>query len=182
MTTKTTKELQAQAQIIINNYGLQVKENDYQQVKLESIYNALQNALYQDTFKRVKKQLRNCLNTIDYAVESEIISLSDYVYTQYTKNFINRGILVASVLAQFENYFKCVGAKMNTHLIDTNNPASVKQFTTRENAITVCDSGIYITKTSDIEFHYDLTTDKNKKIVKKLTNLKNESLECLVAW
>ena len=182
MTTKTTQQLQAQAQIIINSYNLIVSTTDYQQVRLDSIYNALQVALYQDTFKRVKKQLRNCLNTIDYAVENDLIKMNDFVYTQYTKNFINRGILVASVLAQFENYFKCVGAKMNTHLLDTNNPASVKQFTTRENAITVCDSGIYITKTSDIQFHYDYTTDKMPKLVKKLTNLKNENLECLIAW
>ena len=70
---------------------------------------------------------------------------------------------------------------MNIHLVDTNNAISVKKQTTNENSITVCDSGIYFTKTSDFNFHYDLTSDKNKKIVKKLTEIKGDC-ECIVAW
>ena len=86
MTTKTTKELQAQAQTIINNYNLVVDSKNYQLVKLESIYNSLFQALKEDTFKRVKKQLNNCINTIDYAVNENLINMNDYVYINYTKN------------------------------------------------------------------------------------------------
>ena len=181
MTTKTTKELQAQAQTIINNYNLVVDSNNYQLVQLESIYKSLFTALKQDTFKRVKKQLQNCINTIDYAVENDLISFNDYVYINYTKNYINRGVLVSSVLKAYTNYFESINRKMNIHLVDTNNAISVKKNTTNENSITVCDSGIYFTKTKDFNFHYDLTSDKNKKIVKKLTEIKNDC-ECIVAW
>lgn len=181
MTNKSTKELQNQAQIIINNYNLKVDTNNYQLVELKSIYNSLFTALKQDTFKRVKKQLNNCINTIKYAVENDLISFNDYVYINYTKNYINRGVLVSSVLKAYTNYFESINRKMNIHLVDTNNAISVKKQTTNENSITVCDSGIYFTKTSDFNFHYDLTSDKNKKIVKKLTEIKNDC-ECIVAW
>lgn len=185
MTTKNQNELLKNALEIARNYNLILKDNNnnYQYVRLDSIYNSLFTALTQDIFKRVKKQLRNVINTIEYAVENEIISYNDYVYINYTKNYINRGVLVSSVLEKFTNYFESKNQKMNVHLIDSNNPASVKKQTTRENSLTVCDSGIYFTKTSDMNFHYDLTTDKNKKLVKKLTTLKNEfDCECLVAW
>ena len=184
MTIKTKTELLQSALSIAKDFNLKLKDNDtnYQFVELQSIYNALYKALTLDTFKRVKKQLKNCINTIDYAVLNDLISFNDYVYINYTKNFINRGILISSVLSKFENYFKLTNQKMNIHLIDVNNPASVKEFTTRESAITVCDSGIYITKTSDMKFHYDITSDKNKKLVKKLTELKDNSLECIVEW
>jgi len=181
MTTKTTKELQAQAQEIINNFNLVVDSKNYQLVELKSIYNSLYQALKMDAFKRVKKQLNNCINTIDYAVNESLISFNDYVYINYTKNYINRGVLVSSVLKAYTNYFESINRKMNIHLVDTNNAISVKKQTTNENAITVCDSGIYFTKTSDFDFHYDLTSDKNKKVVKKLTEIKNDC-ECIVAW
>lgn len=181
MTNKSTKELQNQAQIIINNFNLVVDTNNYQLVQLESIYKSLFEALKMDTFKRVKKQLNNCINTINYAVENDLIKFSDYVYINYTKNYINRGVLVSSVLKAYTNYFESINRKMNIHLVDTNNAISVKKQTTNENSITVCDSGIYFTKTSDFNFHYDLTSDKNKKIVKKLTEIKNDC-ECIVAW
>ena len=181
MTNKSTKELQNQAQIIINNFNLVVDTNNYQLVQLESIYKSLFEALKMDTFKRVKKQLNNCINTINYAVENDLIKFSDYVYINYTKNYINRGVLVSSVLKAYTNYFESINRKMNIHLVDTNNAISVKKQTTNENAITVCDSGIYFTKTSDFNFHYDLTSDKNKKIVKKLTEIKGDC-ECIVAW
>ena len=181
MTNNSTKELQNQAQIIINNFNLVVDTNNYQLVQLESIYKSLFEALKMDTFKRVKKQLNNCINTINYAVENDLIKFSDYVYINYTKNYNNRGVLVSSVLKAYTNYFESINRKMNIHLVDTNNAISVKKQTTNENSITVCDSGIYFTKTSDFNFHYDLTSDKNKKIVKKLTEIKNDC-ECIVAW
>ena len=184
MTTKTNLELLNNALLIAQNYNLKLKDNNlnYQYIQLESIYKSLFQALNDSTFKRVKKQLLNCIKTIDFAIENDLIKSSDFVYVNYTKNYINRGVLISSVLAQFENYFNLNNQKMNTHLIDGNNPASVKKQTTRENAIVVCDSGIYITKTSDLKYHYDYTTDKNKKLVKKLTELKNESVECLIEW
>ena len=166
MTNKTTLQLELQAVAIQKQFNLIVDSKNYQLVRLDSIEKSLYQALTMDAFKRVKKQLNNCINTIKYAIENELITYSDYVYINYTKNYINRGVLVR---------------KMNIHLVDTNNAISVKKQTTNENSITVCDSGIYFTKTSDFNFHYDLTSDKNKKIVKKLTNIKNDC-ECLVAW
>lgn len=183
MTTKNQNELLKNALEIARNYNLILKDNNnnYQYVRLDSIYNSLFTALTQDTFKRVKKQLKNCINTIDYAVANNLISFNDYVYINYTKNYINRGVLVSSVLEKYVTYFEAIGKKMNIHLVDTNNAISVKKQTTNENAITVCDSGIYFTKTSDFNFHYGLTTDKLPKVVKKLTEIKKDC-ECIVAW
>lgn len=183
MTNKSNLELLQNGLQIAKNFNLVLKNNTtlYQYVELQSIYNSLFQALKMDAFKRVKKQLNNCIKTIEYAVENELISYSDYVYINYTKNYINRGVLVSSVLKAYQNYFESINRKMNIHLVDTNNAISVKKQTTNENAITVCDSGIYFTKTSDFDFHYDLTSDKNKKIVKKLTEIKNDC-ECIVAW
>ena len=183
MTTKNNQELLENALNIAKTFDLKLKDNNinYQYVELKSIYNSLFQALKMDAFKRVKKQLNNCINTIDYAVKNDLVSFNDYVYINYTKNYINRGVLVSSVLKAYTNYFESINRKMNIHLVDTNNAISVKKQTTNENAITVCDSGIYFTKTSDFDFHYDLTSDKNKKIVKKLTNIKNDC-ECIVAW
>lgn len=183
MTTKDNKQLLENALSIANTFNLVLKDNTthYQYVELKSIYNSLFQALKMDAFKRVKKQLQNCINTIEYAVENDLISYNDYVYINYTKNYINRGVLVSSVLKAYSNYFESINRKMNIHLVDTNNAISVKKQTTNENAITVCDSGIYFTKTSDFNFHYDLTSDKNKKIVKKLTEIKS-NCECIVAW
>lgn len=183
MTSKNNLQLLENALNIAKTFNLKLKDNNnnYQYVELKSIYNSLFQALKMDAFKRVKKQLNNCINTIEYAVENDLISFSDYVYINYTKNYINRGVLVSSVLKAYTNYFESINRKMNIHLVDTNNAVSVKKQTTNENAITVCDSGIYFTKTSDFNFHYDLTSDKNKKIVKKLTEIKNDC-ECIVAW
>ena len=184
MTTKTTQELLNNGLIIAKNFNLSLKDSTlkgYQFATLESVYNSLFLARSMDAFKRVKKQLNNCINTIIYATSNGLISFSDYVYINYTKNYINRGVLVASVLEKYINYFESIGKSMHIHLVDTNNAISVKQFTTNENAITVCDSGIYFTKTSDFVFHYDFTSDKTPKVVKKLTEIKNEC-ECLVAW
>ncbi len=183
MTTKNTIQLLENALQIAKTFNLKLKDNNnnYQYVELKSIYNSLFEALKMDAFKRVKKQLNNCINTIKYAVENDLISFNDYVYINYTKNYINRGVLVSSVLKAYTNYFESINRKMNIHLVDTNNAISVKKQTTNENSITVCDSGIYFTKTSDFNFHYDLTSDKNKKIVKKLTEIKNDC-ECIVAW
>lgn len=181
MTNKTTLQLELQAVAIQKQFNLIVDSTNYQLVRLDSIEKSLYQALKMDAFKRVKKQLNNCINTIKYAIENELITYSDYVYINYTKNYINRGVLVSSLLKPYQTYFEGIGRKMNIHLVDTNNAISVKKQTTNENSITVCDSGIYFTKTSDFNFHYDLTSDKNKKIVKKLTNIKNDC-ECLVAW
>ena len=183
MTTKTTKELLENGLNIAKAFNLVLKDNNqnYQYATLKSVYNSLFIALSMDTFKRVKKQLKNCINTIEYAVHNDLISFSDYVYINYTKNYINRGVLVSSVLSKYQTYFESIGKKMNIHLVDTNNAVSVKKQTTNENAITVCDSGIYFTKTSDFSFHYGLTTDKLPKVVKKLTEIKKDC-ECLVAW
>jgi hypothetical protein len=181
MTNKTTLQLELQAVAIQKQFNLIVDSKNYQLVRLDSIEKSLYQALTMDAFKRVKKQLNNCINTIKYAIENELITYSDYVYINYTKNYINRGVLVSSLLKPYQTYFEGIGRKMNIHLVDTNNAISVKKQTTNENSITVCDSGIYFTKTSDFNFHYDLTSDKNKKIVKKLTNIKNDC-ECLVAW
>lgn len=181
MTNKTTLQLELQAVAIQKQFNLVVDSKNYQLVRLDSIYSSLFQALTMDTFKRVKKQLNNCIKTIEYAVENELISYNDYVYINYTKNYINRGVLISSVLAKYQNFFESIGKKMNIHLVDTNNAISVKKQTTNENAITVCDSGIYFTKTSDFNFHYDTTSDKIKKVVKKLTEIKNEC-ECIVAW
>lgn len=181
MTNKTTLQLELQAVAIQKQFNLIVDSANYQLVRLDSIEKSLYQALKMDAFKRVKKQLNNCINTIKYAIENELITYSDYVYINYTKNYINRGVLVSSLLKPYQTYFEGIGRKMNIHLVDTNNAISVKKQTTNENSITVCDSGIYFTKTSDFNFHYDLTSDKNKKIVKKLTNIKNDC-ECLVAW
>jgi hypothetical protein len=183
MTTKNTIQLLENALQIAKTFNLKLKDNNnnYQYVELKSIYNSLFEALKMDAFKRVKKQLNNCINTIKYAVENDLISFNDYVYINYTKNYINRGVLVSSVLKEYTYYFESINRKMNIHLVDTNNAISVKKQTTNENSITVCDSGIYFTKTSDFNFHYDLTSDKNKKIVKKLTEIKNDC-ECIVAW
>ena len=181
MTTKTTLQLELQAVAIQKQFNLIVDSKNYQLVRLDSIYNSLFQALSMDSFKRVKKQLRNCINTIDYAVTNNLISFNDYVYINYTKNYINRGVLVSSVLEKYVTYFESIGKKMNIHLVDTNNAVSVKKQTTNESAITVCDSGIYFTKTSDFNFHYDLTSDKMPKVIKKLTEIKKEC-ECIVAW
>lgn len=183
MTNKTQQELLKNGLDIAKTFKLSLKDNNknYQYATLESVYNSLFQALSMDTFKRVKKQLRNCINTIDYAVTNNLISFNDYVYINYTKNYINRGVLVSSVLEKYVTYFEAIGKKMNIHLVDTNNAVSVKKQTTNESAITVCDSGIYFTKTSDFSFHYGLTTDKMPKVVKKLTEIKKEC-ECLVAW
>ena len=184
MTTKTTKELLENGLNIAKAFNLSLKDNTlkgYQFATLESVYNSLFTALYIDTFKRVKKQLNNCIKTIQFAIDNDLISLNDYVYINYTKNYINRGVLVASVLEKYVNYFESIGKTMHIHLVDTNNAISVKKYTTNENAITVCDNGIYFTKTSDFVFHYGLTTDRLPKIVKKLTEIKNEC-ECIVAW
>lgn len=181
MTNKTTLQLELQAVVIQKQFNLVVDSKNYQLVRLDSIYNSLFQALTMDAFKRVKKQLRNCINTIDYAVANNLISFNDYVYINYTKNYINRGVLVSSVLEKYVTYFEAIGKKMNIHLVDTNNAISVKKQTTNENAITVCDSGIYFTKTSDFNFHYGLTTDKLPKVVKKLTEIKKDC-ECIVAW
>ena len=184
MTTKTTKELLENGLTIAKNFNLSLKDNTlkgYQFATLSSVYASLYQALSMDAFKRVKKQLKNCIKTIDFAVANDLISLNDYVYINYTKNYINRGVLVSSVLEKYATYFESIGKKMNIHLVDTNNAISVKKFTTNENAITVCDSGIYFTKTSDFVFHYGLTTDRLPKVVKKLTEIKN-NCECLIAW
>lgn len=183
MTTKTTKELLENGLNIAKAFNLVLKDNNknYQYATLKSVYNSLFQALSMDAFKRVKKQLNNCIKTIDYAIENDLISFSDYVYINYTKNYINRGVLVSSVLSKYQTYFESIGKKMNIHLVDTNNAVSVKKQTTNENAITVCDNGIYFTKTSDFSFHYGLTTDKMPKVVKKLTEIKKDC-ECLVAW
>lgn len=184
MTTKTTKELLENGLTIAKAFNLSLKDNTlkgYQFATLESVYNSLFTALSIDAFKRVKKQLNNCIKTIKFAIDNDLISLNDYVYINYTKNYINRGVLVASVLEKYVNYFESIGKTMHIHLVDTNNAVSVKKYTTNENAITVCDSGIYFTKTSDFIFHYGLTTDRLPKVVKKLTEIKNEC-ECLVAW
>jgi len=184
MTNKNNIQLLENALQIAKTFNLKLKDTNknYQYVELKSVYNSLFQALKMDAFKRVKKQLNNCINTIKYAIENNLITYSDYIYINYTKNYINRGVLVSSVLNKFENYFKLTNQKMNIHLIDVNNPASVKKHTTNESAITICDSGIYITKTSDMKFHYDITSDKNSKLVKKLTELKNNSIECIVEW
>lgn len=181
MTTKTTLQLELQAVAIQKQFNLVVDNKNYQLVRLDSIEKSLYQALSMDTFKRVKKQLKNCINTIDYAVKNDLISFNDYVYINYTKNYINRGVLISSVLSKYVTYFESIGKKMHIHLVDVNNAVSVKKNTTNENAITVCDNGIYFTKTSDFNFHYGLTTDKLPKVVKKLTEIKNEC-ECLVAW
>lgn len=184
MTTKTTKELLENGLNIAKAFNLSLKDNTlkgYQFATLESVYNSLFIAKSMDAFKRVKKQLNNCINTIIFAVDNDLISFSDYVYINYTKNYINRGVLISSVLEKYVNYFESIGKKMNIHLVDTNNAISVKKFTTNESAITVCDSGIYFTKTSDFVFHYGLTTDRLPKVVKKLTEIKN-NCECIVAW
>lgn len=181
MTNKTTLQLELQAVAIQKQFNLIVDSKNYQLVRLDSVYNSLFQALSMDAFKRVKKQLKNCINTIDYSVKNDLISFNDYVYINYTKNYINRGVLVSSVLSKYQTYFESIGKKMNIHLVDTNNAVSVKKQTTNENAITVCDNGIYFTKTSDFDFHYGLTTDKLPKVVKKLTEIKNEC-ECIVAW
>ena len=184
MTTKNNQELLNNALSIAKTFNLKLKDTNtnYQYVELKSLYNSLFTALKMDTFKRVKKQLNNCINTIEYAVNENLINFNDYVYINYTKNYINRGVLVSSVLKAFTNYFESIHKNMHIHLVDTNNAISVKKQTTNENAITVCDSGIYFTKTSDFNYHYDLTSDKHKKIVKKLTEIKNNSCECIVAW
>jgi len=181
MTNKTTLQLEFQALEIQKQFNLIVDSKNYQLVRLDSIEKSLYQALTMDTFKRVKKQLQNCINTIQYAVENDLISYSDYVYVNYTKNYINRGVLISSVLKPYQTYFESIGRKMNIHLVDTNNAISVKKQTTNENSITVCNDGIYFTKTSDFNFHYDMTSDKNKKLVKKLTEIKKDC-ECLVAW
>ena len=183
MSTKTTKELLQNGLNIAKAFNLVLKDNNqnYQYATLKSVYNSLFIALSMDTFKRVKKQLKNCINTIEYAVQNDLISFNDYVYINYTKNYINRGVLVSSVLEKYVTYFDSIGKKMNIHLVDTNNAVSVKKQTTNESAITVCDNGIYFTKTSDFNFHYGLTTDKMPKVVKKLTEIKKEC-ECIVAW
>lgn len=181
MTIKTKTELQNQAQTIIKKYGFIVDKINYKKVQLESIYNALYKALEDKTFIRVKKQLTNCINTIRYAVENELINYNDYIIIDYTKNFINRGTLISEVLKKYQEYFLIQGVKMNIHLVDNNNACSVKKNTTRENSITVCNTGIYLTKTSDFVYHYDYTTDKNKKLVKKLTELTNTN-NCIVEW
>lgn len=184
MTTKTTQELLENGLTIAKNFNLSLKDNTlkgYQFATLESVYNSLFVARSMDAFKRVKKQLNNCINTIIYATSNDLISFNDYVYINYTKNYINRGVLISSVLEKYVNYFESIGKKMNIHLVDTNNAISVKKYTTNENAITVCDSGIYFTKTSDFNFHYGLTTDRLPKVVKKLTEIKN-NCECIVAW
>ncbi len=184
MTTKTTKELLENALNIAKTFDLSLKDNTskgYQFATLESVYNSLFIARSMDTFKRVKKQLNNCINTIIYATSNGLISFNDYVYINYTKNYINRGVLISSVLEKYVNYFESIGKTMHIHLVDTNNAVSVKKYTTNENAITVCNNGIYFTKTSDFVFHYGLTTDRLPKVVKKLTEIKN-SCECIVAW
>ena len=184
MTNKNNIQLLNNGLAIAKTFNLVLKDTNtnYQYVNLKSVYNSLFQALKMDAFKRVKRQLQNCINTIEYAVNNDLITFNDFVYINYTKNYINRGVLISSVLKKFEEYFKLNNQKMNIHLIDANNPASVKKQTTNENAITICDSGIYITKTSDMKFHYDYTTDKVKKLVKKLTELKDNSLECIVEW
>lgn len=181
MTTKTNLELQNQANEICKKYGILQDTKNYKSVQLESVYNALYKALNDKLFIRVKKQLTNCINTIRYAVENELINYNDYIIIDYTKNFINRGTLISEVLKKYQEYFLIQGVKMNIHLVDNNNACSVKKNTTRENSITVCNTGIYLTKTSDFVYHYDYTTDKNKKLVKKLTELTNTN-NCIVEW
>ena len=181
MTNKSTLVLQNQAKEIQAKYNLIVDSADYQKVRLDSIEKSLNQALKEEAFKRVKKQLQNCINTIQYAIKEGLATYNDYVYINYTKNYINRGVLVSSLLKPYQEYFEGIGRKMNIHLVDTNNAISVKKQTTNENAITVCNNGIYFTKTSDFNYHYDLTSDKKAKIVKKLTEIKN-GCECLVEW
>lgn len=183
MTNKSNQELLQNGLTIAKEFNLKLKDNNtnYQLVELQSVYNSLFKALKMDTFKRVKKQLQNCINTIEYAVNNDLITFNDYVYINYTKNYINRGVLISSVLKKFEEYFKLNNQKMNIHLVDANNAISVKKNTTNENSITVCNNGIYITKTKDFNFHYEYTTDKNAKVVKKLTELTNLN-NCIIEW
>ena len=181
MTTKTNQELQNQAQVIINNYNLKTSPANYKLVEVESLVNALLKAKNEKTFIRVKKQFNNVLNTIEYAVESDLIKLSDYVIIDYTKNFINRGTLINAILEPYKNYYNSIGKNLKIHLLDTNNPASCKQFTTNENSIIVCDSGIYLNNIKNCYYDYNLTSDKNKQVVKKLKDLKNLN-GCIVEW
>lgn len=183
MTNKNNTQLLENGLTIAKEFNLKLKDNNknYQYVELQSIYNSLFKALKMDAFKRVKKQLTNVINTIEYAVNNDLITYNDYVYINYTKTYINRGVLVSSVLKKFEEFFKLNNQKMNIHLVDNNNAISVKKNTTNENSITVCNNGIYLTKTKDFEFHYELTTDKNKKVVKKLTELTNLN-NCIIEW
>ena len=181
MTLKSKIELQNQANEICKKYGILQDTTNYKKVELRSVYNALFKALNDKLFIRVKKQLVNCINTIEYATQNDLISYDDYIIIDFTKNFVNRGTLISEVLKKFEEYFKLNNQKMNIHLVDANNACSVKKNTTRENSITVCNTGIYLTKTSDFDFHYDLTSDKNKKIVKKLTELTNTN-NIIVEW
>ena len=186
MTTKTINQLINESITICNTYNLKQKgttADTYQYIQLESIYNALINNLNNPLFKRVKKQFTNCIYAINHAINNDLITFKDYVYINFTKNFINRGVLINSVLMQYLNYFTSINQNYTTHLLDINNASSIKQFTTNQNTIIVCDSGIYLGKAYNCNYHYDFTSDKNKKIVKKLTNLKNvNGLECLEAW
>ena len=186
MTQKNFTQLLNESILICNAYKLKQLGHDidnYQYIELKSIYNSLIDNLNNPLFKRVKKQLSNCIYTINHAINNDLIKFNDYIYINFTKNYINRGILINSVLKQYINYFESINQKFTTHLLDKNNASSIKQFTTNQNSIIVCDNGIYLAKTFNCNYHYDYTSDKNKKIVKKLTSLKNDNgLECIEAW
>lgn len=180
MTQKNLKELQEQKNLIIERFNLKVSV-DLKTAEINSIQMALIKALNESDFIRVKKQLINVLNVIEYAIESDLINSNEYIEIQFTKNFINRGALVGEILKPFKNYYNSIGKNLKIHLIDNNNSPSIKKHTTNETAILVDNNGIQLNNVSACNYDYALTSDKNKKVIKRLKEI-NKNNNYIVEW